>query len=74
MCKKLPGPAEEFLKGLRGEAPRGENFVFDPNERWFSFCVRRLWDCWQNPNTKERLRTCVIITGKPKRVWAKVCH
>ena len=35
------------------------------------FVFAGLWDGWQNSSTKEWLRTCVIITGKPKRVWQK---
>jgi SOS response associated peptidase (SRAP) len=31
-----------------------------------------LWDGWQNPNTKEWLRTCVIITGEPNELVAQI--
>ncbi len=31
-----------------------------------------LWDGWQNPGTKEWLRTCVIITGEPNELVAQI--
>lgn len=30
------------------------------------------WDGWQNPHTKEWLRTCVIITGEPNEMIAQI--
>jgi putative SOS response-associated peptidase YedK len=31
------------------------------------FFFTDLWDGWQNPDTKEWLQTCLIITGETKR-------
>jgi putative SOS response-associated peptidase YedK len=31
-----------------------------------------LWDGWQNPDTKEWMRTCVIITGEPSELVAQI--
>jgi putative SOS response-associated peptidase YedK len=31
-----------------------------------------LWDGWQNPDTKEWLRTSVIITGEPNELVAQI--
>jgi putative SOS response-associated peptidase YedK len=36
------------------------------------FVFAGLWDGWQNPNTKEWLRTCVIITGEPNELVAQI--
>jgi putative SOS response-associated peptidase YedK len=32
------------------------------------FVFAGLWDGWQNPDTKEWLRSCVIITGEPNEL------
>jgi putative SOS response-associated peptidase YedK len=34
--------------------------------------IAGLWDGWQNPHTKERLRTCVIITCEPNEMVAQI--
>jgi putative SOS response-associated peptidase YedK len=31
-----------------------------------------LWDGWQNPHTKEWLRTCAIIAGEPNGLAAQI--
>jgi putative SOS response-associated peptidase YedK len=36
------------------------------------FVFAGLWDGWQNPDTKEWLRTCVIITGEPNELVAQI--
>ena len=36
------------------------------------FVFAGLWDGWQNPVTKEWLRTCVIITGEPNDLVAQI--
>jgi putative SOS response-associated peptidase YedK len=36
------------------------------------FVFAGLWDGWQNPDTKEWLRTCVIITGEPNELVAHI--
>jgi putative SOS response-associated peptidase YedK len=36
------------------------------------FVFAGLWDGWQNPHTKEWLRTCVIITGEPNDLVAQI--
>ena len=36
------------------------------------FVFAGLWDGWQNPDTKEWLRTCVIITGEPNELVAEI--
>jgi putative SOS response-associated peptidase YedK len=36
------------------------------------FVFAGLWDGWQNPVTKEWLRTCVIITGEPNELVAQI--
>ena len=36
------------------------------------FVFAGLWDGWQNPHTKEWLRTCVIITGEPNELVAQI--
>jgi putative SOS response-associated peptidase YedK len=36
------------------------------------FVFAGLWDGWQNPDTKEWLRTCVIITGEPNELVALI--
>jgi putative SOS response-associated peptidase YedK len=36
------------------------------------FVFAGLWDGWQNPGTKEWLRTCVIITGEPNELVAQI--
>jgi putative SOS response-associated peptidase YedK len=36
------------------------------------FVFAGLWDGWQNPETKEWLRTCVIITGEPNELAAQI--
>jgi SOS response associated peptidase (SRAP) len=33
--------------------------------------IAGLWGGWQNPHTKEWLRTCVIITCEPNEMVAK---
>ena len=38
----------------------------------FTFVFAGLWDGWQNPDTKEWLRTCVIITGEPNALVAQI--
>jgi putative SOS response-associated peptidase YedK len=35
-----------------------------------SFVFAGLWEGWQNPETKEWLRTCTIITGEPNELVA----
>jgi putative SOS response-associated peptidase YedK len=37
-----------------------------------SFVFAGLWDGWQNSDTKEWLRTCVIITGEPNELVAQI--
>jgi putative SOS response-associated peptidase YedK len=37
-----------------------------------TFVFAGLWDGWQNPHTKERLRTCVIITGEPNDLVGQI--
>jgi putative SOS response-associated peptidase YedK len=34
--------------------------------------IAGLWDGWQNPHTKERLRTCVIIACEPNEMVAQI--
>jgi putative SOS response-associated peptidase YedK len=34
--------------------------------------IAGLWDGWQNPHTKEWLRTCVIITCEPNEMVAQI--
>jgi putative SOS response-associated peptidase YedK len=57
----------EWQKTPEGKAPYsiemkdGSPFVF-----------AGLWDGWQNPVTKEWLRTCVIITGEPNELVAQI--
>ena len=36
------------------------------------FIFAGLWDGWQNPDTKEWLRSCVIITGEPNELVAEI--
>jgi putative SOS response-associated peptidase YedK len=36
------------------------------------FAFAGLWDGWQNPGTKEWLRTCFIITGEPNEFVAQI--
>jgi putative SOS response-associated peptidase YedK len=36
------------------------------------FVFAGLWDGWQDPHTKEWLRTCVIITGEPNELAAQI--
>jgi putative SOS response-associated peptidase YedK len=36
------------------------------------FVFAGLWDGWQNPDTKEWLRSCVIITGEPNELVAQI--
>jgi putative SOS response-associated peptidase YedK len=36
------------------------------------FVFAGLWDGWQNSNTKEWLRTCVIITGEPNELVSQI--
>jgi putative SOS response-associated peptidase YedK len=36
------------------------------------FVFARLWDGWQNPDTKEWLRSCVIITGEPNELVGQI--
>jgi putative SOS response-associated peptidase YedK len=36
------------------------------------FVFAGLWDGWQNPDSKEWLRTCVIITGEPNGLVAQI--
>jgi putative SOS response-associated peptidase YedK len=36
------------------------------------FVFAGLWDGWQNSNTKEWLRTCVIITSEPNDLVAQI--
>ena len=36
------------------------------------FAFAGLWDGWQNPNTKEWLRTCVIITSEPNELVSRI--
>jgi putative SOS response-associated peptidase YedK len=36
------------------------------------FVFAGLWAGWQNPHTKEWLRTCVIITGEPNELVARI--
>jgi putative SOS response-associated peptidase YedK len=36
------------------------------------FVFAGLWDGWQNPDTKEWLRTCVIITGEPNDLVSQI--
>jgi len=37
-----------------------------------SFVFAGLWDGWQNPDTKEWLRSCVIITGEPNELVGQI--
>jgi putative SOS response-associated peptidase YedK len=36
------------------------------------FVFAGLWDRWQNPDTKEWLRSCVIITGDPNELVGQI--
>jgi putative SOS response-associated peptidase YedK len=36
------------------------------------FVFAGLWEGWQNPETKELLRTCTIITGQPNELVAEI--
>jgi putative SOS response-associated peptidase YedK len=36
------------------------------------FVFAGLWDRWQNPDTKEWLRSCVIITGEPNELVGQI--
>ena len=36
------------------------------------FVFAGLWDGWQNPGTKEWLRSCVIITGEPNELVSQI--
>jgi SOS response associated peptidase (SRAP) len=36
------------------------------------FVFAGLWDGWQNANTKEWWRSCVIITGEPDELVAQI--
>jgi putative SOS response-associated peptidase YedK len=36
------------------------------------FVFAGLWDGWQNPDTKEWLRSCVIITGEPNELVGQI--
>ena len=36
------------------------------------FVFAGLWDGWQNPDTKDWLRSCVIITGEPNELVGQI--
>jgi putative SOS response-associated peptidase YedK len=36
------------------------------------FVFAGLWEGWQNPETKQWLRTCTIITGQPNALVAEI--
>jgi hypothetical protein len=38
----------------------------------FPFVFAGLWDGWQNPDTKEWLRSCMIITGGPNELVGQI--
>jgi len=70
MCKKLPGPAEECLKGLRGEAPEGKISYSIQMKDGSPFVFEGFGIAGKIPIPRA-VTNCVIITGKPKRVGQK---
>jgi putative SOS response-associated peptidase YedK len=36
------------------------------------FVFAGLWDGWQNPDAKEWLRSCVIVTGEPNELVGQI--
>jgi putative SOS response-associated peptidase YedK len=54
------------------ENARRENSLYYRNERCFPFRFRGPLGWWQNPDTKEWLRSCVIITGEPNELVGQI--
>jgi putative SOS response-associated peptidase YedK len=55
--EKVVGGKVPYSIGMKDDSP----FVF-----------AGLWEGWQNPETKEWLRTCTIITGEPNELVAEI--
>jgi putative SOS response-associated peptidase YedK len=69
-CCRCLIPADVFYEWQK--TPEGEIPYSIEMKDGTPFVFAGIWDGWQNPNTKEWLRTCVIITGEPNELVAQI--